>query len=299
MDTNKLKVLSRIVELGSMGKAAEELNYTKSALTHLVKSLEKEFGFPILERDYSGARINSYGRELLPYISAVVRAEDALRKRASQIADNINLRLCIGSLVSISMYILPPILLEFSNVMPNVDVELKIGDYDDLLRWLDDGTCDLCISLQENTEGFTWIPLCSDPFFAAVPKGVRPNEDGVFPIRRFSEIPFLMPSVNAEQRLRDVLQANGIRSQLQVRSADNNALLSIVGNGVGGSILPALCLADHPDSVSVYKLDVDIRRTIGIVLRPGSLKRPEIKTLTDCILQQTKANGAEDIADKV
>lgn len=289
MDINRLKALCKIVELGSMSKAAEELNYTKSAMVHLVKTLEKEFGFPILDRNYSGARLNRYGQELYPYVNAAIQSEDALFKKASQIADNISFHICVGSLVSISTHILPSILLEFSKIMPNVDIELKIGDYDDLLRWLNDGVCDICISLEEEIgDLLTWLPLCKDPFLAAVPQGVEPDEDGTFHLQRFSQVPFLMPSKNAEARLHNALEAVGVKSQLQIQSADTNALLSMIGNGVGGSILPALCLANHPKSVNVYKLDVDIFRMIGIVLDPKSLKRPEIKTLVDCILHQIK-----------
>lgn len=50
MDTKKLAALAAAVRLGSFTRAAEELGYTQSGLTHMMNSLEKDVGFPLLVR---------------------------------------------------------------------------------------------------------------------------------------------------------------------------------------------------------------------------------------------------------
>lgn len=46
MDTKKLEALAAAVEYGSFTRAAENLGYTQSGLTHMMNSLEKDIGFP-------------------------------------------------------------------------------------------------------------------------------------------------------------------------------------------------------------------------------------------------------------
>ena len=51
MDTKKWEALVTAVELGSFTRAAEKLGCTQSGLTHMMNSLEKEAGLPLLLRD--------------------------------------------------------------------------------------------------------------------------------------------------------------------------------------------------------------------------------------------------------
>ena len=57
MDAKKLEILMTAVDLGSFSKASEVVGYTQSGLTHLVDSLEREIGFPLIIR--SPRNINS------------------------------------------------------------------------------------------------------------------------------------------------------------------------------------------------------------------------------------------------
>ena len=57
MESKKLEALMMAVDLGSFTRAAEVLGYTQSGLTHMMNSLEKEIGFPLLERGRGGVRL--------------------------------------------------------------------------------------------------------------------------------------------------------------------------------------------------------------------------------------------------
>ena len=48
MESKKLEALMMSVDLGSFTRAAEVLGYTQSGLTHMMNSLEKEIGVPLL-----------------------------------------------------------------------------------------------------------------------------------------------------------------------------------------------------------------------------------------------------------
>ena len=83
MDDGKLRALLTAVDCGSFSKAAAQLGYTQSAMTHLVNKLEAEIGCTLLERDSQGIRLTDAGRQLLPYIQNVVCACDTLLQEAA------------------------------------------------------------------------------------------------------------------------------------------------------------------------------------------------------------------------
>ena len=64
MESKKLEALLMAVDLGSFTKAAEVMGYTQSGLTHLVNSLEREIGFPLIIRSHNGIALTEEGREL-------------------------------------------------------------------------------------------------------------------------------------------------------------------------------------------------------------------------------------------
>ena len=102
MDDGKLRALLTAVECGSFSKAAAQLGYTQSAMTHLVNKLEAEVGCTLLERDSQGIRLTDAGKHLLPYIQNVVCACDTLLQEAAEQNDPRTRTLRIGCFASIA-----------------------------------------------------------------------------------------------------------------------------------------------------------------------------------------------------
>ena len=82
MDTKKLEALAAAVEYGSFTRAAENLGYTQSGLTHMMNSLEKDIGFPVLLRGRQGVRLTPAGERIFPLIRNLLDADEALAARS-------------------------------------------------------------------------------------------------------------------------------------------------------------------------------------------------------------------------
>ena len=72
MDIKKYEVLLAVVDKGSFIKAASELGYTQSGITYMMNSLEKECGFPLLQRSNKGVILTLEGERQLPEIRQLV-----------------------------------------------------------------------------------------------------------------------------------------------------------------------------------------------------------------------------------
>lgn len=68
----QLLYLTRVAKYNSINKAAESLYITKAAVSSSIKQLEKECGYPMLERTYRGVRLTKNGER------AVKMAEQVL-----------------------------------------------------------------------------------------------------------------------------------------------------------------------------------------------------------------------------
>lgn len=77
MDSVKCQALLLAIQYGSLTAAGKELGYTQSGMTRMIRSLEKEIGFPLLVRNKQGVRPSANGLQMVP----VFRKSSGLRKR--------------------------------------------------------------------------------------------------------------------------------------------------------------------------------------------------------------------------
>ena len=85
MEAKKLEILMTAVDLGSFSKASEVVGYTQSGLTHLVNSLEREIGFPLIIRSHNGISLTEQGKELMPAIRQFLQANANLENQIQTI----------------------------------------------------------------------------------------------------------------------------------------------------------------------------------------------------------------------
>ena len=126
MDDSKLRAMLTAVQCGSFGKAAAQLGYTQSAMTHLVSKLEAELGCTLLLRSSKGVCLSEEGERLLPYIHGVITACDALRQEAEAQGEAHSRALRIGCFASIARAQLPELLRKFRKQHPEIKVDVLV-----------------------------------------------------------------------------------------------------------------------------------------------------------------------------
>jgi DNA-binding transcriptional LysR family regulator len=138
----QLEAVAAVARLGSFRRAAQELHISQPALSSSVRSLERELGVDILERGRHGARISDPGRNLLPYILAVLDAYDRLRQAASGEHESTRL-VRIGTVSTATTPLLTPAIRQLRDLHPATQVEIIGSQRADITRALLEGSFDL------------------------------------------------------------------------------------------------------------------------------------------------------------
>ena len=128
MEAKKLEILMTAVDLGSFSKASEVVGYTQSGLTHLVNSLEREIGFPLIIRSHNGISLTEQGKELVPAIRQFLQANANLENQIQTITRQQTETIRIAAYASMAMFWMPEILYRFRRICPKVDVDLRMVD---------------------------------------------------------------------------------------------------------------------------------------------------------------------------
>ena len=165
MDIQKFEALLPAIDAGTITKAASSLGYTQSAISHAIHSLENEFNVRLLSRCHAGVELTPTGEMLIPYIRNVA---NAFREFENKVADinNINCgQVRIGTFTSVAVNWLPNILNSFQQYYPNINFEIKQGNYAEIAEWILQGSIDCGFTITPSLCGLKNIILFEDRLF--------------------------------------------------------------------------------------------------------------------------------------
>ena len=74
----------RIVEAGSITKAAEQLNIAKSAVSRRLKELEARLGSQLISRTTRHSKLTQAGEQYYQQVNHILRAVDAVNENTSE-----------------------------------------------------------------------------------------------------------------------------------------------------------------------------------------------------------------------
>ena len=266
MDVEKIKALLLAVEKKSLSKAAEELSYTPSALSHIVDGIEQELGVKVLNRTFSGVELNENGKILLEKLTAVVDAENDLLLTAKNLNEQ-NKELRIGTYSSIAQHLLPEIIKAFREQYPAVKVSIKIGN--NLKKWLDDDIADV-IFADTNIPNASWLKIADDPYMVYAPTGILQNKK-VTTANDLYNLPYILYN---ESNLNDYIDLSRFKEIVRYDSVDETSVISMVENGIGVAVLPSLMLKRKNKRAHTVKLTPEISRTLGVCYQNQDSKSP-------------------------
>jgi DNA-binding transcriptional LysR family regulator len=126
MDIQALKFFRAVAELGSISKAARELNYAQSNLTAKIKQLETELQTTLFYRHNRGISLTDKGKVLLSYTDEIFHLLDEVRNIIND-EQTPKGPLLIGSMETTAAIRLPILLAKFHREYPAVDLTLKTG----------------------------------------------------------------------------------------------------------------------------------------------------------------------------
>jgi molybdate transport repressor ModE-like protein len=130
IEVRHCRVLLAVADAGGVGAAARALGVSQSTVSETLLSLERLLGAPItVRRPGRGARLTAAAETLIPHARALVAAsEAALAAVTPQGLGAIRL----GTVESISSFLLPGPLSAFRVLWPHIDVRIAIGLCEDL-----------------------------------------------------------------------------------------------------------------------------------------------------------------------
>ncbi|MDR2711230.1 MAG: LysR family transcriptional regulator [Burkholderiales bacterium] len=140
----QLTTFRAVARLGSVSLAAAELHLTQPAVSLQIAALEESARAPLLERTGCGVRLTEAGALLDGYARRILELWREAGEEMATLQGVFSGTLRVGT-VTTAEYLLPPLLVSFANLHPNVKVRLHVENRDEIVRMMAAQEIDLAI----------------------------------------------------------------------------------------------------------------------------------------------------------
>lgn len=142
----QLRALTKVAETGSITGAAGLLNLTPPAVHSQIKALEEAVGVALVTRamDQAGSQLTPAGREMLRAAQQIESALTRTMGKVTALGLGLEGRVTLG-VVSTAKYFAPGLVKTLRMLHPGIEVVLRVGNREDILRDLDHHALDLVI----------------------------------------------------------------------------------------------------------------------------------------------------------
>lgn len=163
-EIRQLKIFIALEETRSFTAAANKNFLTQSAVSHSIKSLEKQLDCKLIERMGKRITITPYGEVFLHHAKRVIIELETALTKIDTLKHWGYSAIRVGASDTICHYILPQVLKEFAKKYPKCEVTVELGDTPVMQRKLVNGQLDLIVGihLAPHDNNFIFTPLTED-----------------------------------------------------------------------------------------------------------------------------------------
>ncbi|MGG0537462.1 LysR family transcriptional regulator [Priestia aryabhattai] len=267
MSLVKYEILNKVAELQSFTKAADAMALTQSAVSHAITNLETEFGFPLVNRNRSGITLTTEGETMLLAIRKVLQENEKVHQEAASLLGLAKGTIKIGIFKSVSTKWLPEIIQLMEKNYPDIQIQLKEGDYLEIEQWLLSGEIDCGFINITHSSQFQVIPLKKDPLLCVVSNQSALYHQKTVSFEDLEKEPFIMPTYGGYHDIKQLFEEQGLQPEIRFELMDESAILSMITYHLGISILPEMLLDSIPQELRAIPFQVDSYRSIGLATR--------------------------------
>ncbi|ARP81867.1 LysR family transcriptional regulator [Bordetella genomosp. 8] len=257
MELRQIRYFVRVVEVGSMSRAAADLGVVQSALSQQISRLEGELSVRLLTRTPRGITATQAGLAFLPEARLILRHAEQAR-RAAQLA-RLSGTASVGLAPTTASVLALPFMRAMRERYPDVRlhmVESLSGHLADMLerRQLDFAILfNVDVSAKWNVQ-----PLIEEKLFLVQStRNGAPHAAG--PITQMSalkDIPVILPteSHGLRNKIDAAFQRAGVKPMVVAEIDSLAMLMESVDAGLGATIQPSAAVRRYPDAAERFAL---------------------------------------------
>ncbi len=261
---SKYEIFCKVIEVGSFTKVAEQMGYSQSAISQMIKALEQEIETVLINRRKDGIALTKDGEQFLPYIQSIYYAEKSLWEKQREMKGMENSTIRVGTFTSVSRNILPSLMMRFKELYPHVNFVLKQGEYTSIGKWVKNGYVDFGFVNTDAVSDIKVKALFKDEMMAVLPVNHPLAKKSSVSLKELSKEAFILLDEGEYSVTLNAFQNKGIVPDIGYKVHDDYTILAMVRKGLGVSCMYSLVLKDFESDLEIRPIKERPERSVAI-----------------------------------
>jgi len=145
MADRRLKIFHTVARLLNFTKAAEELHMTQPAVTFQIRQLEEQFNTRLFDRTHNKVTLTEVGKQVYSYSDRILKLYEDMTRSITDMTGDVSGSVTLGASTTIAEYMLPLLIGEFKAKYPEVMINLRESNTEDIVSMVENNDIDLGI----------------------------------------------------------------------------------------------------------------------------------------------------------
>lgn len=290
MDFEKLRTYYTLCQLKNFSATSEALFISQPNVTKQIKRLESELDMTLIVRESRKFQLTPAGERLLEFSEKVLREYEDFETSISRIKSG-EQQLLLGTTHLIGSSILPNILLELTQLHPQIKMNLQVERSKQIVELLLSGRIDLALLssyIKIPSDDFVRMTICSDKLVVIVPPTHHLAKSDYCTLEDLENEIFISKDSSASlvRYLNQSLNNPNFLSETNISIGNQTTIKHSVANGIGISIVSEHLIENDVKEGRLHKLEIidpPLSRDIQLVYRANKPLKPSAELLIDFI----------------
>ncbi|MDQ2090795.1 LysR family transcriptional regulator [Marimonas arenosa] len=295
----QLRYFDAALRIGSIARAAAEMNISQSSITAAIDSIEQDIGTELFRRipakglipTDTGQRV---GQLVTQFLEQARMFESDLMSLSGGPAGTLRL----ACYAPTAPYVLPPLLKRVARDYPEIRIDLQEGDMHSINTQLKSGTVDLALTYRRETpEKLPFTPLFRARPWALLPANSPLSQQPAVRLADLAPLPMIMLDLpGTETYFLSIFSSHGLRPDVVHTTKSSSVLRGLVAAEFGYSILNICGPNDRDGRNGIIALPISDEiesPRFGVACTHAAQRAAMVQAVTS-ICEELSENGAFD-----
>jgi len=292
LELRELQNFVAVAERLNVSSAAKAVHLSQPALSRQIQSLERKLGVALFERVGKRLLLTAEGDDLLKHSSLLLDQAQALINRAYDLEQGHAGLLRVGASPQTIAWLLSPVMAEFNQQHPNVELIFSEGHNEALVELIENGGVHIAVASPAQNHNLIGAPLFDAGLFVFMPPDDPRCRKKSLNIEQIAEDRFLVlrRGFLTRQMFDQACVDAGVRPRILLESDSTHTLISLARDGHGVAILSSSArdTEDIKQAVPLISSAGKIRRQVSAIWNPNRYRPASLPAFAEMLEKHAK-----------
>ena len=308
MRIEQIQAFVAVSETGSFGQAAKLCGVTQSTISRQVQNLESHLNTNLFHRQ-AQARLTVTGEKLLPHAKRICQEWEKIEQKIKDLLEGELPELCVAGIHSVCAYFLPPILQQFCQLRPQVQLRVTALGSDRAIKVLRDGLVDVAIVMNNryltSTSDMVIKHLYNEPIQVLLSCNhplAQKESTTIADLASYTQIIF-KDGYGMQRIVQEVFANQGYEINVAMELNTLDAFRGVIRQGNFIALLPQSALVESQSDETLVTIPVimeyndmvnyELTREVVLITTKDRLQIPTVKDFYDLVYEFSKQKNSQ------